>query len=65
METIYQVKVHGKTRGAIGIKHDFEIEVTMDGIGHTEEEIRLECYEQASHIEWIKVISQRQVKDEN
>jgi len=57
MKTIYTLNVTGKPLGAIGIIHDFTINVTLDGVDHTKEEIRLKAYDKANHIAGIEITS--------
>jgi hypothetical protein len=55
LKTVYDVKVFGRPLGAIGIFHEFKIVFILDGVNHTDDEIRLGCYEKADHIQWHKV----------
>ncbi len=57
MKTKYRVTLHGRAVGAIGITHNMFLDITLEGEGHTEEQIRIAAYDQAEHISMFHVVS--------
>lgn len=57
--TVYRVSIFGRRKFAVGVMHDFDINVILNGSNHSNEEIRIAAYDQCSNIHGFKILSSK------
>jgi hypothetical protein len=63
MKTKYIVTFKGRLKNSIGEFGHHQAEIQLDGLGHTDEEIKLELYENFEHISSFLIKTSKQIKE--